>query len=184
MECSRRRTNTSRLTRTISVARARFRDADPVGQYVPGALERVASLGVTVENVSHVFGSVRLRYFGVGPRRGQLGRFASDQRGQRTVRRSARPESPRHDGRVQLLQLEGQRHRLPVCIPSLRRARRRRRRHPHPPGAPQERSVVSRRDVLAVRTLGGRFSRLRRARGSEASGVTCRHPTVCLSITG
>ena len=37
------------------------------GSYVPGALERVASLGVTVEDVSHLFGSVRLRYFGGRP---------------------------------------------------------------------------------------------------------------------
>ena len=34
---------------------------------MPGALERVASLGATVENVSHRFGSLRLRYFGGRP---------------------------------------------------------------------------------------------------------------------
>ena len=51
----------------VSVARARFRDSDPVGRHIPGSLERVASLGMTVENVSHVFGSLRLRYFGGRP---------------------------------------------------------------------------------------------------------------------
>jgi hypothetical protein len=51
----------------VSFARARFRGAAPAGPYVPGALERVMSMGVTVEDVSHLFGSVRLRYFGERP---------------------------------------------------------------------------------------------------------------------
>jgi hypothetical protein len=60
---------TERLTfdADVSVARARFRDDDLVGRHVPGSLERVGSLGMTVENVSHVFGSLRLRYFGGRP---------------------------------------------------------------------------------------------------------------------
>jgi hypothetical protein len=60
---------TERLTfdADVSVARARFRDTDPAGAHVPGALERVVALGATFDNVSHLFGSVRLRYFGGRP---------------------------------------------------------------------------------------------------------------------
>jgi outer membrane receptor protein involved in Fe transport len=37
---------------------------DPVGNYIPGAIEGVASAGVSVNNLSGFFGSLRLRYFG------------------------------------------------------------------------------------------------------------------------
>jgi outer membrane receptor protein involved in Fe transport len=60
---------TERLTfdADVSLARARFRDNDPAGNHVPGSLEHVASLGLTVENVARMFGSLRLRYFGGRP---------------------------------------------------------------------------------------------------------------------
>jgi outer membrane receptor protein involved in Fe transport len=51
----------------VSIARSRFRDDVPAGRHIPGALERVASFGLTAENVSHIFGSLRLRYFGGRP---------------------------------------------------------------------------------------------------------------------
>ena len=43
---------------------ARFTDEDPIGNYVPGALERVLSAGVTVEPRQPLFGSIRVRHFG------------------------------------------------------------------------------------------------------------------------
>jgi len=43
---------------------ARFTDEDPVGNYVPGALDRVLSAGVTVEPRQPLFGSIRVRHFG------------------------------------------------------------------------------------------------------------------------
>ena len=57
---------TERLTfdADVSIARARFRDDAPAGRHIAGSLERVASLGMTVENVSHVFRSLHLRDFG------------------------------------------------------------------------------------------------------------------------
>jgi hypothetical protein len=51
----------------LSWSRARFTDEAPEGMRIPGAVETVASLGVTVEPTHRVFGSVRLRYFGPRP---------------------------------------------------------------------------------------------------------------------
>lgn len=51
----------------VSFSRARFTDDDPVGTYIPGALDRVISTAVTVEPAARVFGSVRLRHFGPRP---------------------------------------------------------------------------------------------------------------------
>lgn len=51
----------------LSWSRARFTDDAPEGARIPGAVETVASLGVTVEPTNRVFGSVRLRYFGPRP---------------------------------------------------------------------------------------------------------------------
>jgi outer membrane receptor protein involved in Fe transport len=42
----------------------RFRDDDPAGDRIPGAVERMASLGITVDHESGWFGGARLRYLG------------------------------------------------------------------------------------------------------------------------
>jgi hypothetical protein len=47
--------------------RARFRDDDPAGNYIPGALDRVISAGVTIEPERMIFGSLRVRHFGPRP---------------------------------------------------------------------------------------------------------------------
>jgi hypothetical protein len=46
---------------------ARFSDDDPAGDRIPGALERTAQLGLTVDNLGPWYGSVQLRYFGARP---------------------------------------------------------------------------------------------------------------------
>jgi outer membrane receptor protein involved in Fe transport len=51
----------------LSWSRARFTDDATEGARIPGAVETVASLGVTVEPTHRLFGSVRLRYFGPRP---------------------------------------------------------------------------------------------------------------------
>jgi outer membrane receptor protein involved in Fe transport len=51
----------------VSVARAHFTNADPAGDHIPGAVETVVSVGATIDSVHHVFGSLRLRYFGPRP---------------------------------------------------------------------------------------------------------------------
>ncbi|MCA1581719.1 MAG: TonB-dependent receptor [Acidobacteria bacterium] len=51
----------------LAASRARFRDFDPVGDRVPGAIETVVSAGATVNPGAGVFGSIRLRYFGPRP---------------------------------------------------------------------------------------------------------------------
>jgi outer membrane receptor protein involved in Fe transport len=47
--------------------RARFREADPAGDRIPGAVESVASLGITVDRSDGWFGGARLRHFGAAP---------------------------------------------------------------------------------------------------------------------
>nr|WP_328804716.1 TonB-dependent receptor [Noviherbaspirillum galbum] len=51
----------------IAFARARFRDADPVGNRIPGAVEGVGSVAVAVDNIGPYFGALQLRYFGPRP---------------------------------------------------------------------------------------------------------------------
>ena len=53
----------------LSASRAQFTDGDPagVGTYIPGAIDRVASLGVTVKDFGPWSGTVHARYFGPRP---------------------------------------------------------------------------------------------------------------------
>jgi hypothetical protein len=51
----------------IAFAHARFRDADPVGDRIPGAVEGVASLAVAVDNIGRWYGEFQWRYFGPRP---------------------------------------------------------------------------------------------------------------------
>ncbi|RQP22650.1 TonB-dependent receptor [Albitalea terrae] len=51
----------------IAFARARFRDADPIGTRIPGAVEGVASLAVSVDNLGPWYGEFQWRYFGPRP---------------------------------------------------------------------------------------------------------------------
>jgi hypothetical protein len=47
-----------------SWSEARYRDANPTGQYVPEAVGTVVSAGATLDNLHRAFGSLRWRYFG------------------------------------------------------------------------------------------------------------------------
>lgn len=51
----------------IAYARARFRDADPVGRRIPGAVEGVASIALSVADLGPYFGALQFRYFGPRP---------------------------------------------------------------------------------------------------------------------
>ena len=51
----------------LSFSSARFTDDDPAGDYIPGAIDRVISGGITFEPSRPLFGSVRLRHFGPRP---------------------------------------------------------------------------------------------------------------------
>jgi outer membrane receptor protein involved in Fe transport len=51
----------------LSRSNARFRDADPVGNHIPGAVGITANLGVTVDRLGRWFGALRLRYVGARP---------------------------------------------------------------------------------------------------------------------
>ena len=48
-------------------SRSRFTDYDPVGDRIPNAVERVASLGMTYNATAGWFGGARLRYLGPAP---------------------------------------------------------------------------------------------------------------------
>ena len=48
----------------LALSKARFTDADPAGDHIPGAVATVVSAGATVDSVRGMFGSVRWRYFG------------------------------------------------------------------------------------------------------------------------
>ena len=54
------------LDADVSLSRARFADADPAGDRIPGAVSTVIQGGVSVNDVKRLSGSVRWRY--VGPR--------------------------------------------------------------------------------------------------------------------
>jgi hypothetical protein len=71
----------------VSVSRAQFTGSDPAGAgtYIPGAIDRVASLGVTVKDLGPWSGTVHARYFGPRPLNGD-----NSQRSQSSVIFSAR----------------------------------------------------------------------------------------------
>jgi len=50
-----------------ALARARFRDPDPEGDYIPGAIEGVASVAAIVDDGGTYSGSLQLRHFGPRP---------------------------------------------------------------------------------------------------------------------
>ena len=51
----------------IAFAKARFRNDDPVGNRVPGAVEGVASVALAVDGLGPYFGALQIRYFGPRP---------------------------------------------------------------------------------------------------------------------
>ena len=55
------------LDADFAVSRARFADDDPAGNFIPGSIDKVASVGATVEGYGPWFGQFQLRYFGPRP---------------------------------------------------------------------------------------------------------------------
>ena len=51
----------------IAYARARYRDSDPVGNRIPGSIEGVASLAMSIDHLGPYYGGLQLRYFGPRP---------------------------------------------------------------------------------------------------------------------
>ena len=51
----------------ISQRRARFTEFDPVGDHIPGSIDKVASFGITVTDYGPWFGQFQVRYFGPRP---------------------------------------------------------------------------------------------------------------------
>jgi len=55
------------LDADLAFAHARFRDADPAGRRIPGAVEGVASLALAADHIGPWFGALQWRYFGPRP---------------------------------------------------------------------------------------------------------------------
>jgi outer membrane receptor protein involved in Fe transport len=51
----------------VSGSKATFTDANAAGNLIPGAIDKVASAGITIDKLNNVFGSLQLRYFGPRP---------------------------------------------------------------------------------------------------------------------
>ncbi|MDX2218768.1 MAG: TonB-dependent receptor [Burkholderiales bacterium] len=51
----------------VALSRARFSDSATEGEYIPGSIERTASLGVTFDDDRPWFGGLRIRHFGARP---------------------------------------------------------------------------------------------------------------------
>jgi len=51
----------------LSASRAQFTDNDPAGNTIPGAIDRVASFGVTAKDLGRWSGTMLMRYFGPRP---------------------------------------------------------------------------------------------------------------------
>ena len=51
----------------VAFSQARFRDFDPLGNRIPGAVEGVASVALAVDNLWPYFGALQWRYFGPRP---------------------------------------------------------------------------------------------------------------------
>jgi outer membrane cobalamin receptor len=60
-------TNWLTIDADVAFAKARFRDNDPVGSRIPGAVEGVASLAIAIDNLGPYFGALQFRYFGPRP---------------------------------------------------------------------------------------------------------------------
>lgn len=55
------------LDADLAASKARYTESDVVGNYIPGAVDKVASLGATLINLGHWSGGIQLRYFGPRP---------------------------------------------------------------------------------------------------------------------
>src|SRR5262249_20512892 len=51
----------------LSLSHAEFTDSDPAGNHIPGAIDRVASFGVTAKDIGRWSWSAFIRYFGPHP---------------------------------------------------------------------------------------------------------------------
>ena len=51
----------------LSASKAKFTDDDPAGNRIPGSIDRVAALGMTLNDLGRWSGTVQTRYFGPRP---------------------------------------------------------------------------------------------------------------------
>ena len=55
------------LDLNLAASKARFTEDDPAGNYIPGSIDKVASLGLTLTDWQGWFGALQWRYFGTRP---------------------------------------------------------------------------------------------------------------------
>lgn len=51
----------------LAASRARYRQSSSAGQFIPGSIDKVASFGLSVNDLGHWYGGLELRYFGPRP---------------------------------------------------------------------------------------------------------------------
>jgi outer membrane receptor protein involved in Fe transport len=51
----------------LAASRSHYTQDDPAGNYIPGAIDKVASFGVTVTDIGRWYGAFEVRYFGPRP---------------------------------------------------------------------------------------------------------------------
>ncbi len=51
----------------LALSRARFTEPGPMGEFIPGSIDKVASVGATVANLGPWFGQLQVRHFGPRP---------------------------------------------------------------------------------------------------------------------
>ena len=122
------------LDADLAWSRARFRDDDPAGDRIPGAVEGVASAGdLRPRPRPPVRDAAPALLRPAAPGRGQQRPLERLHDAECARELAGRPRVRGEPGRVQPDGRRGQRHRLLLRVPPARRARGRGVRHPHPP---------------------------------------------------
>ena len=106
----------------VSLSSARFTDADPAGNHIPGAVEQVASLGVSLPESDPVVGGPAPALLRPqSPRRRQQRAFEIVHPGQRLGRLSPQQATEGQHGSAESVQRPGERHRLLLRFATARR---------------------------------------------------------------
>ena len=121
------------LDADLAYSRARFRDVDPAGDRIPGAVEGVASAGVTADWQGAAFGKPAAALLRPPPPdRGRQRALAGVHHRQRASRLPPHAPPPPHPRGVQPDEREGERHRLLLRLAPTGGGRSRRRGRPYP----------------------------------------------------
>ena len=133
----------------LALSKARFTQDDPVGNSIPGAVEKVASFGISVIDRGAVVRPLPASLLRPAPAdRGRQRALEVDHARVGAGRLRDQQEPARRARRVQPVRPQGQRHRLLLHVAPSERAGRGRRRHPFPSGRAADRAGLAHGTVL------------------------------------